>query len=360
MLFESPLRSMVHLPVGDIFDEFERRIAVYEAEISRLKKENYRQRKLLDAVYKPEIRIRRLDLQQLLGFEEEWSPSLDQEETRPQHIKKEELWSIQEGGQLLRLEEGITTLSFAPVPVKSENNPEKTHCSQLDHSRTEEASTSTEQMRTEPGGKDCGPSEPPGNSGPSDDAEPTIYCRPLSPDCCESETDDSDGDCKKTKDQRGDNQVGRRRSTEKKLLNCSVCGRGFTQRADIQRHMRIHTGERPFSCPFCGKGFAQRGSMQIHIRIHTGEKPFRCSVCGRVFSERGHMQTHMRIHTGEKPFTCSICGKKFSQKGAMQRHTKVHTGEKPFSCSVCARVFSERGHMLRHMKVHSGETSFSC
>lgn len=43
----------------DIFVLFERTIAEYEEQLSRSTQENERQRKLLDAVLKPEVRLRR-------------------------------------------------------------------------------------------------------------------------------------------------------------------------------------------------------------------------------------------------------------------------------------------------------------
>lgn len=46
----------------ELFGLFERTIAEYEAELSRSKRENERQRKLLDAVLKPEVRLQRAGL----------------------------------------------------------------------------------------------------------------------------------------------------------------------------------------------------------------------------------------------------------------------------------------------------------
>ncbi|KAI3358271.1 hypothetical protein L3Q82_003268 [Scortum barcoo] len=46
----------------EIFVLFERTIAEYEEELSRSKEENERQRKLLDAVFKPEVRLHRAEL----------------------------------------------------------------------------------------------------------------------------------------------------------------------------------------------------------------------------------------------------------------------------------------------------------
>ncbi|XP_038580293.1 uncharacterized protein LOC119906909 isoform X2 [Micropterus salmoides] len=95
-----------------------------EQELQRSKEENQRHRKLLDAVFQPEVRLHRADVQLLLVSKEEvppeqqqqWSPRLDQEDPlEPPYIKEEqeELWTSQEGEQLPGLDEAdITKFSF--------------------------------------------------------------------------------------------------------------------------------------------------------------------------------------------------------------------------------------------------------
>eukprot|EP00064_Thunnus_orientalis_P017306 superscaffoldBa00003645_g17387 len=153
----------------EIFVLFERSIAEYEEELSRSKEENERQRKLLDAVFNPQLQLHRADVQQLLESKEEVpteqqerSSSLDQEDPEPPHIKEEqeELWTSEEGEQLQGLEEAdITTFTLTLVPMTSEDDEEKPQSSQL-HQRQ------TEQMKTEADGEDCGGSEPARNSDP--------------------------------------------------------------------------------------------------------------------------------------------------------------------------------------------------
>ncbi|XP_075947921.1 uncharacterized protein LOC142949917 isoform X2 [Anarhichas minor] len=218
----------------EIFGLFERTIAEYEEERSALKEENERQRRLLDAVFNPQLRLHRADVQQLLvGQEEvppeqqEWSSSLDQEDPEPPHIKEElkdpepphikeeqedpepphikeeqedpepphikeeqgdpepphikeeqeELWTSQEGEQFQGLEEADVKFSF--TPVKSEDDEEEAQSSQL-HQRQ------TEQMETDADGEDCGGPEPDRNS------EPDIYPEP--------DTDEKTGDSPDTDD----------------------------------------------------------------------------------------------------------------------------------------------------------------
>ncbi|KAF7645454.1 hypothetical protein LDENG_00204400 [Lucifuga dentata] len=115
------------------------------------------------------------DIQQLLVKQERRS-SLDQEEPEPSHIKKEEEEEVlisQEGEQLQDVEEAdVTKFPFTLVLVKSEEDEEKVPSSQLQN-QTEErresesvSSSSTEQIKRESDGEDCGGPEPARNTYP--------------------------------------------------------------------------------------------------------------------------------------------------------------------------------------------------
>ncbi|XP_078146648.1 uncharacterized protein LOC139932502 [Centroberyx gerrardi] len=363
----------------EIFGLFEKTVAEYEDKVHRSEQEIRRQRKLLDVVLKPEVKLHRADAPQLLVSEEEvppeqqdWSPSLDQEDPEPPHIKEEqeELWTSQEGEQLQGPEEAdITEFPFTPVPVKSEDDEEKPQSSQLHQSQTEEnreaeplASSSTEQMKTEADGEDCGVSEPARNLDPASHLHPTSDGK--TSDSSEPETADSDDDWKETREPQSglesqkNNEVlvsHKRFHAGEKQFICPFCGKIFRHNGALGSHMRIHTGEKPFSCSFCDKSFCLRGALVRHMRSHTGEKPFSCSVCSKRFIEKGNLKKHIRIHTGEKPFCCSVCGKSFCETGNLKTHMRVHTGEKPFSCSVCGRSFSQMSQVKSHKCV--GESS---
>ncbi|XP_060949166.1 uncharacterized protein LOC133026304 isoform X4 [Limanda limanda] len=149
---------------------FQETVAGYEDVVQRSEREICRQRRLLDAVLKPEVRLHRADVQQLKVNEEavppeyqDWIPSVDQEDSEPPHIKEEqnELWISQEGEQLQELEQtDIIKFTFTPDTVKTEGDEEEPQSSQLYPSQTEEDR------------KDCGGPEPARNSGPDVHLQP--------------------------------------------------------------------------------------------------------------------------------------------------------------------------------------------
>uniref|UniRef100_A0A4W6CET8 C2H2-type domain-containing protein n=1 Tax=Lates calcarifer TaxID=8187 RepID=A0A4W6CET8_LATCA len=271
----------------EIFVLFERTIAEYEEELYCLKA-NHRQRELLEAVFRPEIRLHRTDVQQLLVTKEEaypeqqeWSSSLDQEDP----------------------------------PETPYDDGDKAQSSQLHHRQTEEE----RDVEVEAGGSDPdktlnpGTCLQPGHDKTSQDSE--------------SETDDRE-----------------------KPFGCSVCGKRYHQeKRHFKRSGDVGcTEEKPFSCSLCGKRFEKSYNLIAHVRVHTGEKPFTCSVCKTCFKTRHALMNHMRIHTGEKPFRCSVCGKRFVQSGSLKQHTSVHTEEKPYSCNACDKRFSLLTYLRRH------------
>ncbi|KAM6951071.1 uncharacterized protein FYW47_014588 [Aplochiton taeniatus] len=177
----------------DIFDVIERTITEYEEEVRYAQRENALHRELFNKVLKPEIKLHRADPQKFtLGnqevppeqqhCEQERSPSLDQEHPEPPQIKEEqEVWTNQEGERLneLREEETDTKDSMLNVPCfESIFDQDQTQSSHLDLSQSVDnregdpaATTSTDQMTTEPDGEDCGVSEPDSSITESKDSE---------------------------------------------------------------------------------------------------------------------------------------------------------------------------------------------
>uniref|UniRef100_A0AAQ6IG01 C2H2-type domain-containing protein n=1 Tax=Anabas testudineus TaxID=64144 RepID=A0AAQ6IG01_ANATE len=76
---------------------------------------------------------------------------------------------------------------------------------------------------------------------------------------------------------------------------------------------KSHDGKGNFDCHVCGKHIPCQSNLQNHMRVHTGERPYSCHFCGKCFKLKGHMTEHIRTHTGEKPFSCHICDKSFNR-----------------------------------------------
>ncbi|XP_041849747.1 zinc finger protein with KRAB and SCAN domains 8-like isoform X2 [Melanotaenia boesemani] len=143
-------------------------------------------------------------------------------------------------------------------------------------------------------------------------------------------------------------------------VKCGVCEKIFKNISKLRAHYGVHTGEKPYSCQTCQKAFRCSAGLLGHMRTHTGEKPFSCSVCGKRFRYSGNLTAHMKIHTGEKPFSCSICGKCFRHSGNLTTHMKIHTGEKPYLCKTCGKRFSQMVTLRRHARIHTGEKPYPC
>uniref|UniRef100_A0AAQ5ZA99 C2H2-type domain-containing protein n=1 Tax=Amphiprion ocellaris TaxID=80972 RepID=A0AAQ5ZA99_AMPOC len=98
----------------------------------------------------------------------------------------------------------------------------------------------------------------------------------------------------------------------------------------------------------------------VHMRLHKGDKRHSCEICGKRFCRSNHLIVHMRTHTGEKPYSCKTCGKSFSQRGSLTVHMRTHTGEKPYSCERCGESFPYYQGLSTHMRTHTGEKPYSC
>ncbi|XP_042350368.1 zinc finger protein 852-like [Plectropomus leopardus] len=354
----------------EIFRVFKRTIVEYEEELER-------QRRLLDIVWKPEIKLHRTELPQQHVCKEEEVPaeqqlciqerssSLDQEEPEPPQIKEEqeELCSSQQGEQFvlkqetdavlltpthegsdrsedqtLNLSIDVTqsfvegkTLNFIPVlsSVGSETNSDHQLFSQNSHEA---------ESQNQKGGEhgDSGSTLHPKqkhheSSGHSNNA----YYSTLS-------------------------NIHHNTQTGKTLFQCVACGKAFKFKSQLYIHLRIHTGEKPHTCNVCGESFRYASILNAHLRIHTGEKPFCCKICGRDFQFNSGLLYHMRIHTGEKPYLCKTCGKRFREISVLNRHVRIHTGEKPFTCKTCGNGFTRNADLKVHMRIHSGEKPYIC
>ncbi|XP_024287945.1 zinc finger protein 263-like isoform X1 [Oncorhynchus tshawytscha] len=281
----------------EIYVEVEKTITEYDNEISSSKEEIKRLRRLLDLVFNPEIKLHRADLHQLYlpdevspeqqHCEQEWSPSLKQEDPEPSQIKEEhEVWTSQGGEQLKELESDTKEFIFTPS-VENLEPPQTSHLFQMQI--VVSPTSTTEEIKMKP----C--------------------------------------------------HIGENSS-------CHVCGKCFDCKSGLERHMRAHTGEKPYCCSECGKCYSQIGNLKVHMRGHTGERSYRCFLCGEYFITASQLKSHKITHTQgsniipgtsksksrlyagnsretrEGPYQCKECVKSFRQKRNLLRHMRNHTG----------------------------------
>ncbi|XP_020328091.2 zinc finger protein 91-like [Oncorhynchus kisutch] len=401
----------------EISGEFAKAVAEYQEENDRL-------RRLLRIT--PEIKLCRIEPVQPSVSEEEvppeqqhceqeWSPSLGQEDPETKQIKEEqeEVRTSQEEEQLQGLEPDIMKFIFTPSCVKSECDLEDPLWSltlpQIQTVENRERDSKPVDLKpfvtvTHIKGLNI-PCDPPGNQNNAsrhssavssytvglDSSPPLDPSPPFEKHCSKPSTTSrkthSCRDCGETFAKKADLKrhvtLTKNRPSEcrfcKKSFNstcklkahvrlchsgkpciCPFCGMTFKQKGALSNHMRIHTGEKPFCCVDCGKSFNRKMSLTEHKLTHTGEKPFSCGDCGKSFNRMGHLNMHKVTHTGEKPFSCIDCGKSFNRKGHLTMHKLIHTGEKPFTCDDCGKSFNRKGHLTMHNLTHTGEKPFTC
>ncbi|XP_060940213.1 zinc finger protein 2-like [Limanda limanda] len=383
-----------------------------EERVERTELEICRQRRLLDAVMQPEVRLHRAvcpaDVQQLMVIKEEvpseeqqWSPLVDQEDPEPPHIKEEQedQWTNQDGQQLQGLEEADIKFTLTPVAVKSEEDEEKLKSSKLHPSETKEKRA------------DCGGPEPARISAPDGRLQLMVIKEEVPPEELQWSplVDQEDPDPPHIKEEQEEpwtNQDGQQlHGLEEADIKFTLTPVTVKSEEDEEKlkSSKLHPSETKEKRADCGgpeparnsglDGSLQPGpedktdssetevseddwleTMETQTGLNTTnnkqplndmgfkteKKMFSCTECGHRFNQRRSLNRHMRIHTEEKPFSCSECGKRFNYRCSLSRHMKIHTGEKQFSCTECGKSFNQSSHLNTHMRIHTGENPFSC
>ncbi|XP_042365532.1 zinc finger protein OZF-like [Plectropomus leopardus] len=337
----------------EIFGVFEKTIVEYEEVIDR-------QRRLLDVVWKPEIKSPSLELPQQHDCKEdeiladqqlcvqERSSGPDQEEPEPPQIKEEqeELCTSQEGEQL-ELKQETDAFMLIPPYEESDDSEDDTLNFNIDETQNVVAENSQNYF----------------SDKSSVVSETQSDHQLLSHSYDEAESQNQTGGKHQKSNSRNNNTSRIHHNTHKgkKSFKCDTCGKRLSDKSALNAHMRIHTGERPFSCKTCGKAFRFRSHLTNHMITHTGEKSYSCNTCGKKFRGNSDLIVHIRTHTGEKPFTCKTCGKAFSRRNILVVHMRLHTGEKPYCCKTCGENFIDNRDLLVHMRrAHTGEKPYLC
>ncbi|XP_055359897.1 zinc finger protein 892-like [Betta splendens] len=340
---------------AEILGAFEKTMEEYEAEIGR-------QRRLLDVVWRPEVRLHRLGefspqhvckeeeaLIDLQLWNQDVEPGVDPLEPElPQNKDLEELHSGQKGEQLVLKQE---TDDVTIIPSSEESEPTSELLS--NSSPTSDTNSKSHTDKKTFNCVICGKSF----------KYNSIFQRHLrthtgeKPHVCDtcgkgfSESSYLKAHLKVHTAEGTFKYVNAH--TDQKPLPCHTCGKRFTYLSQLKIHSRIHTGEKPYCCQTCKRAFSTKSVLTIHMRrAHTGERPYPCTSCGKRFPGYADLINHNRVHTGERPYTCETCGKTFRQGSTLHNHLKTHTGEKPYICSICGKRFLQVGNMRNHMKTH--------
>ncbi|CAB1322616.1 unnamed protein product, partial [Coregonus sp. 'balchen'] len=222
-------------------------IAEYQEEISRLKRANARLRRLLDLVFKPEVKPFSFppDLQQLTITEER----VNHEE---QHCEQE--WSP----------------GLGPGPVESD-------AEEFIWDSFNIMSESDGENQTESDGESYIESES------TSDYQPPSEVNPGSDDN-EIDKGKADGVGNRIRPLESKRGRGRPRKHASELpeLICEVCGKRLATAHGLRRHRQLrHSEERPYTCDTCGQSFAMNFYLRKHMKIHMGERQQCCTDCGK-------------------------------------------------------------------------------
>ncbi|XP_030597782.1 zinc finger and SCAN domain-containing protein 2-like [Archocentrus centrarchus] len=289
----------------------EETVAEYEDRVERSEREICRQRRLLDAVLKPEVRLHAAVIAPYIQLE---APLITKEETGSEGRSNSDRHS--------------------DFPEADNENPDE-------QKKVREVHNSK-----------CGEREQVGNLDSHIEAQTG-----KKPFCCSL--------CGKRFTKIGGLSYHLKIHTGEKSFSCTFCPKQFRKKGHLKYHTLIHTGGKPFSCNICNKSFRWPAQIKAHKCVSVSQrekpkKPLTCSECGDMFLDRSLLTTHRKTHQSIKRFTCTVCGLQRQFQSQMKLHMRSHTGEKPYKCPSCSRKFSRKAMLTQHVAVHLTVKPFGC
>ncbi|XP_051809085.1 zinc finger and SCAN domain-containing protein 12-like isoform X23 [Acanthochromis polyacanthus] len=296
---------------GEIFRVFEKTLVQYEEKF-------YHQRRLLDVIWTPKMKLQSMELtQQHVCIEEdvteqqlcnqEMKSSLGHKDSEPPQIKEEQedicTSVFQEDIELVQIKEEQEELCTS-VDMEEPDHP-------AIKEEQEELCTIVDQVEPElPQIKEEHDEVCTSQEGEQLVLKQGINIFVAIPICEESDQNRINNSHSRNIDNCAVSEGQfNTDNTEEKSVKCGICGKTFKSRCSLKKHHLSHTSERPYSCGICGKPFKSRCYLKKHYLSHTSEKPYTCETCGTCFNRSGSLKRHMVTHAGEKPYPCDVCGK---------------------------------------------------
>ncbi|XP_029960175.1 zinc finger protein 37 homolog isoform X2 [Salarias fasciatus] len=379
----------------EIFRVFEKTVLEYEEEISR-------QRRLLDAAWKPEAGLQERDLPLQHVYKEEMlieqqlcdqerSSCVDPEELEPSQIKEEQEGICNRNAVALKQEADDLVLSdnYDKSDLSERSscvNPEELEPSQIkeeQEDRCKSQDKNTVALKQE--ADEFVLSDSYDKSGLSED-QPRILNADESRSARHEEFADSvltkgaelpqlstnrqflssNSDSAESQEHQGGQKEhlrpvrNARRKVQKTWHKNKIHTKNVFDTAMSKMSLSSRKAQESLQCQSCGKVFNYKSELIAHMRVHTGERPYSCDTCGKTFNRMSILTVHKRVHTGERPYSCSTCGNRFMNTSLLKRHMSTHTGVKPFVCNLCGKRFCEMSGLKSHTRTHTGERPYSC
>ncbi|KAK2814460.1 hypothetical protein Q5P01_000409 [Channa striata] len=380
---------------AEILGVFEQTIVEYEEEINR-------QRRLLDIVWKPELKLHRIELlQQRVCNEKEnladqhicnhdQNRSLEQKNPMPPPAKEgqEEHCS----SLVMRQETDLFTLTVIDVNIDDGETEPADRQQLLSHNssvtenpdqllqqhvcKEEEVlvdqQVCTQDKKSSTDQEDPDPLQIKDDQGEHCDSQEgeqfvlkqetktfmlTASCEESGPEAPSYNQLLSDNSpVVESQDQNGSRDSGLSRKTELMSKN----RRGNTEK--VKRSSRSRTEcktdkcKQSFKCNVCGKVFISRYKINRHVKIHEAKPLHTCDKCDQSFQLKNSLASHMRTHIVKKPHFCKTCGKCFQYRKECVDHMHIQHSQSPFLCKICKKGFKSKNGYLVHVRTHTGET----